>query len=146
MQMRRFPVADMSFFAEAMSSRIRCTRGHELNRGGVGEPSEDGVRAADTAVEGFLALAAARLAPRTVEAYRRDLAQLAEFLGKSPADATQDELAAYVAQLRADGRAAPSTATRCSSARAATTRPPSWSCRNAGAPCRRRCRQVRWSA
>ena len=32
--------------------------------------------AADPAVEGFLALSSARLAPRTVEAYRRDLAHL----------------------------------------------------------------------
>ena len=31
---------------------------------------------ADPAVDGFLALANARLAPRTVEAYRRDLADL----------------------------------------------------------------------
>src|SRR5690349_19294706 len=56
----------------------------------------------DPAVEGFRALAAARLAPRTVEAYRRDLTHLTAWLGRSPADATTDDLAAYVAQLRAD--------------------------------------------
>ena len=46
------------------------------------------VKKSDPDVEGFLALAAARLAPRTVEAYRRDLASLTEFLGGSPADAS----------------------------------------------------------
>ena len=36
--------------------------------------------ASDPEVEGFLALLAARRAPRTVEAYRRDLEHLARFL------------------------------------------------------------------
>ncbi len=72
---------------------------------------------ADPAVEGFLALAAARLAPRTVEAYRRDLAHLAGWLGGSPADASADELAAYVAQLRADGLAATTIARRLAAVR-----------------------------
>ncbi|HVS85795.1 MAG TPA: tyrosine recombinase [Gaiellaceae bacterium] len=71
----------------------------------------------DPAVDGFLALAAARLAPRTVEAYRRDLTALAEFLGKSPAHATTDDLARYVAQLRADGRAATTIARRVAALR-----------------------------
>ena len=57
----------------------------------------------DPTVESFLARASARLAPRTVEAYRRDLAHVAGWLGRSPADASADDLAAYVAQLRADG-------------------------------------------
>ena len=39
----------------------------------------------DPQVEGFLALLAARRAPRTVEAYRRDLASLASWLGRPPA-------------------------------------------------------------
>ena len=69
------------------------------------------------AVEGFLALAAARLAPRTVEAYRRDLAHLQGWLGRSPADASADELAAYVAQLRADGLAATTIARRLAAVR-----------------------------
>jgi integrase/recombinase XerD len=72
---------------------------------------------ADPAVEGFLALAAARLAPRTVEAYRRDLADLAAFLDGSPAEATPEQLAAYVAQLRADGRAATTIARRIAAVR-----------------------------
>ncbi|HET7354315.1 MAG TPA: tyrosine recombinase [Gaiellaceae bacterium] len=72
----------------------------------------------DQAVEGFLALAAARLAPRTVEAYRRDLAHLAGWLGRSPADASTDDLAAYVAQLRADGLAPTTIARRLAAVRA----------------------------
>jgi integrase/recombinase XerD len=71
----------------------------------------------DPAVEGFLALAAARLAPRTVEAYRRDLAHLSGWLGRSPADASTDDLAAYVAQLRADGLAATTVARRLAAVR-----------------------------
>jgi integrase/recombinase XerD len=71
----------------------------------------------DPAVEGFLALAAARLAPRTVEAYRRDLAHLCGWLGRSPADASADDLAAYVAQLRADGLAPTTVARRLAAVR-----------------------------
>jgi integrase/recombinase XerD len=71
----------------------------------------------DPAVEGFLALATARLAPRTVEAYRRDLSHLTGWLGRSPADATADDLAAYVAQLRADGLAATTIARRLAAVR-----------------------------
>jgi integrase/recombinase XerD len=66
---------------------------------------------ADPEVEGFLALAAARLAPRTVEAYRRDLTALTAFLGHGPASATTDELERYVAELRAQGRS-PATIAR----------------------------------
>ena len=69
------------------------------------------------AVESFLALSAARLAPRTVEAYRRDLAALEAWLGGSPAETTNDQLAAYVAQLRADGLAATTIARRVAALR-----------------------------
>jgi integrase/recombinase XerD len=74
-------------------------------------------KASDPAVEGFLALSAARLAPRTVEAYRRDLAHLTEWLGGSPAEASPDDLAAYVAQLRADGLAPTTIARRLAAVR-----------------------------
>jgi len=57
----------------------------------------------DPDVEGFLALAAARLAPRTVEAYRRDLAALSGFLGHGPSTATTEQLERYLAELRARG-------------------------------------------
>jgi integrase/recombinase XerD len=75
------------------------------------------VPTSDPAVEGFLAVAAARLAPRTVEAYRRDLAHLTDWLGRSPTDATADDLAAYVAQLRADGLAPTTIARRLAAVR-----------------------------
>src|SRR5581483_1487665 len=74
-----------------------------------------GVR--DPAVDGFLALASARLAPRTVEAYRRDLADFAAWLDGSPADASADEVAGYVAHLRAQGRAATTVARRVAALR-----------------------------
>ena len=70
------------------------------------------------AVEGFLALLAARRAPRTVDAYRGDLAALTTFLGKPPAEATTEELERYIAQLRADGLAPATIARRTAAARA----------------------------
>ena len=71
----------------------------------------------DPAVEGFLAVAAARLAPRTVEAYRRDLCHLSAWLDRSPSHASADDLAAYVAQLRADGLAPTKIARRLAAVR-----------------------------
>jgi integrase/recombinase XerD len=71
----------------------------------------------DKSVDSFLALSAARLAPRTVEAYRRDLAHLTAWLGRSPTTASADDLAAYVAQLRADGLAATTIARRLAAIR-----------------------------
>ncbi len=71
----------------------------------------------DPAVESFLTLSAARLAPRTVEAYERDLRHLCTWLGGSPTDATADRLAAYVASLRAAGLAATTIARRVAAIR-----------------------------
>jgi integrase/recombinase XerD len=71
----------------------------------------------DPDVEGFLALLATRRAARTVDAYRRDLARLTAFLGRSPARATTDELERYVAQLRAEGLAATTIGRRVAAAR-----------------------------
>src|SRR5438876_480716 len=71
----------------------------------------------DPEVEGFLALAAARLAPRTVDAYRRDLAALTGFLGHGPAAATTPELERYLAELRAHGLAASTIAPRTAAIR-----------------------------
>ena len=65
----------------------------------------------DPDVEGFLALLATRRAPRTVDAYRRDLAHLARFLGASPTTATTEDLERYFAELRAAGLS-PSTIAR----------------------------------
>jgi integrase/recombinase XerD len=71
----------------------------------------------DSDVEGFLALLAARRAPKTVEAYRRDLAQLGAYLGKPVAKATLEELERYTAQLRADGLSGATIARRTAAAR-----------------------------
>jgi integrase/recombinase XerD len=72
---------------------------------------------APDAVESFLALSAARLAPRTVEAYRRDLADLSTWLDGSPADADVERLTTYVASLRAKGLAATTIARRIAALR-----------------------------
>ena len=72
---------------------------------------------ADAAVEGFLALLAARRAPRTVDAYRRDLADLARFLGDTPATASADRLEGWLTDLRARGQAPSSIARRAAAAR-----------------------------
>ena len=74
-------------------------------------------RTQDPDVEGFLALLTARRAPKTVEAYRRDLAQFADFIGGSPATAGTDELERYIAQLRADGLAPATVARRIAALR-----------------------------
>ena len=71
----------------------------------------------DSAVVSFLALSTARLAPRTVDAYRRDLVDFTAWLGGSPANASPEQLAGYVAQLRADGRAATTIARRVAALR-----------------------------
>ncbi len=71
----------------------------------------------DREVEGFLALLAARRAPKTVEAYRRDLAQLGAYLEKPIAKATLEELERYTAQLRADGLSGATIARRTAAAR-----------------------------
>jgi integrase/recombinase XerD len=57
----------------------------------------------DSGVDAFLALAAVRLAPRTVEAYRRDLTAVAKWLGRPLDDVTVDELERYLAELRGKG-------------------------------------------
>jgi integrase/recombinase XerD len=65
----------------------------------------------DPEVDRFLAVASARLAPKTIEAYRRDLKSLADWLGQPPSSATTEQLEAYLADLRAAGRA-PTTISR----------------------------------
>jgi site-specific recombinase XerD len=75
------------------------------------------IRAPDPAVEGFLALLAARRAPRTVDAYRRDLADLAAFLRGAPTSAGPEQLEGWLADLRARGQAPASVARRAAAAR-----------------------------
>ncbi len=71
----------------------------------------------DPEVEGFLALLGATRSPRTVEAYRRDLRALRDYLGKPVAQATLEELERYTAQLRADGLSSATIARRTAAAR-----------------------------
>jgi integrase/recombinase XerD len=74
--------------------------------------------APDAQVKGFLALLAARRAPRTVDAYRRDLADLSAFLRKPPGEATTEEIETWLSDLRARGQAPSSVARRAAAARA----------------------------
>jgi integrase/recombinase XerD len=71
----------------------------------------------DPQIESFLALLAARCSPRTVDAYRRDLADLARFVGRSPASASRQELEAWAADLRGRGLASTTIARRLAAAR-----------------------------
>jgi len=73
--------------------------------------------APDPEVEGFLALLAARRAPRTVEAYRRDLTQLARWLGRPVGAAEPETLERWIAEQRADGVAATTVARRVAALR-----------------------------
>ena len=71
----------------------------------------------DPELESFLALLAARRAPRTVDAYRRDLTALRAHLGGPISGATLEDLERYTAQLRADGLSAATLARRTAAAR-----------------------------
>jgi integrase/recombinase XerD len=71
----------------------------------------------DPELESFLALLAARRAPRTVDAYRRDLTALRKWLGRPVSTATLEELETYTAGLRAEGLASATLARRTAAAR-----------------------------
>jgi integrase/recombinase XerD len=71
----------------------------------------------DPELDRFLAVAAARLAPRTVEAYRRDLRAFGEWLGRPPGSGTTEELERYLAELRGAGLAATTIARRAAAMR-----------------------------
>ena len=72
----------------------------------------------DPELEGFLALLAARRAPRTVDAYGRDLRGLAAFLDSPLGGATTVDLERYLAELRSRGLASSTIARRAAAARA----------------------------
>jgi integrase/recombinase XerD len=65
----------------------------------------------------FLAVAAARLAPRTIEAYRRDLTAFAAWSGKPFAGIKTTDVERYLAELRAAGLASTTIARRAASLR-----------------------------
>jgi integrase/recombinase XerD len=71
----------------------------------------------DPDVEGFLGLLAARRAPRTVDAYRRDLEALATALGRPVGTAAREDLELYVANLRAAGLSSATIARRLAAVR-----------------------------
>src|SRR5919202_195120 len=73
--------------------------------------------AADPEVEGFLALLAARRAPKTVDAYRRDLRALEDWLGGPPSTATSEDLERWLAELRAAGLSPATIARRVAAVR-----------------------------
>ena len=71
----------------------------------------------DPEVEGFLALLATRRAARTVEAYRRDLDAVSDWLGTSVARTTTEDLETYLAELRAAGLSGATIARRVAALR-----------------------------
>ncbi len=71
----------------------------------------------DRDVEAFLAVLSSRRAPRTVEAYRRDLRELSRALQAPIADATIDDLERYTASLRDAGLSASTIARRTAASR-----------------------------
>jgi integrase/recombinase XerD len=72
----------------------------------------------DSDVESFLALLAVQRAPKTVDAYRRDLQHFAEWLGAAPSRSSLEDLERYLAQLRADGFSPATIARRIAALRA----------------------------
>jgi integrase/recombinase XerD len=75
------------------------------------------VDARDPDLDSFLAVLATRRAPRTVDAYRRDLTSLSEWLGRSPSSASTEDLEGYLAELRARGLAGTTIARRAAAIR-----------------------------
>jgi integrase/recombinase XerD len=71
----------------------------------------------DPDVVRFLAVAAARLAPRTIDAYRRDLTAFATWLGKPVAPVEREDIERYLADLRAAGLASTTIARRAAALR-----------------------------
>ena len=75
------------------------------------------VTAHDPDAERFLLNLATRRSPRTVDAYRRDLAALRTFRGGPVGNTTVDELERWLATMRADGLAPSTIARRVSAVR-----------------------------
>jgi integrase/recombinase XerD len=69
-------------------------------------------------LDSFLALLATTRSPRTVDAYRRDLADLTKRAGKPLVDASTEDLERCLAELRAEGRSPATIARRTAAARA----------------------------
>ena len=72
----------------------------------------------DPDVESFLLLLAARRSPRTVDAYRRDLAAFGATVDHPVGTSTAEEIETWLAGMRADGRAPATIARRLAAVRA----------------------------
>ena len=72
----------------------------------------------DLDVDRFLLLLAARRSPRTVDAYRRDLALLGAWRNGPVGDVSAEELESWLAALRAEGLSASTIARRTAAVRA----------------------------
>ncbi len=90
------------------------------SRAGEAAPgtNQSAVTIPDPDVERFLLLLSAQRSPRTVDAYRRDLAGLASFRGGPVGGASTEELERWLAQMRADGLSPATAARRAAAARA----------------------------
>jgi integrase/recombinase XerD len=75
------------------------------------------VPAPDPELQRFLLALGAARSPRTVDAYRRDLAALQSFTGRAVANATVEDLERWVAEMRAAGLAPSTMARRVSAVR-----------------------------
>ena len=73
--------------------------------------------ASDPDAERYLLLLAAQRSPRTVDAYRRDLALLATFRGGPAGEVTTEELERWLAGMRAKGLSGSTIARRLAAAR-----------------------------
>ncbi len=71
----------------------------------------------DPDAESFVLLLGAQRSPRTVDAYRRDLAAFAAFRGGPVGDATTAEIEQWLASMRADGLSASTLARRLAATR-----------------------------
>ena len=74
-------------------------------------------RPLDPDVEGFLALLSARRAPKTVDAYRRDLTHAAGWLARPLSTLTAEEVERYLGELRSAGLAGSTIARRAAALR-----------------------------
>ena len=74
-------------------------------------------RIPDPDVARFLAVSAARLAPRTIDAYRRDLSSFADWLGRGVTAVQREDVERYLAELRAAGLASTTIARRAAALR-----------------------------
>ena len=72
----------------------------------------------DPDVESYLLLLAASRSPRTVDAYRRDLAAFSATLAGPVGDTTTEQIEAWLASMRAEGRAPSTIARRLAAVRA----------------------------